>query len=99
MKGMSDADVQDVRELYMEILGTKDLSQVGLDVLAGYLKPESLFERFAARKANQVGATNEFLEIKGQKFQIENAPTAPVMDENPIIGFKCLHYSVSENAK
>ena len=39
------------------------------------------------------------MEIKGQKFQIENAPTAPVTNENEIIGFKCLHYSVSESAK
>lgn len=28
---MSDADVQNVRELYMEILETSDLSRYGLD--------------------------------------------------------------------
>lgn len=29
------------------------------------LKPESLFERFAARKANKVAAGKDFLQIKG----------------------------------
>jgi hypothetical protein len=47
---------------------------VTLDELASVLRPEALFERFAARKANQVGATKEFLEVKGQKFQLENLP-------------------------
>lgn len=57
-----------------------------------------MFERFAARKANQVGATKEFLEIKGQKFQMENTPTAPVLQANEFVSFKCLHYSVTESA-
>lgn len=95
---MSEADVQNVRELYMDILETTNLQDVSLDTLMHYLKPDTLFERFAARKANQVGATKEFLEIKGQKFQIENQLAAPVMQENEIIAFKCLHYSVTESA-
>lgn len=52
----------------MEILGVKDLKTVELATLQQLLKPDTLFERFAARKANQVGATKEFLEVKGQKF-------------------------------
>lgn len=62
------------------------------------LKPDSLFERFAARKANQIGATKEFLEIKGQKFQMENELDAPVTEQNELVSFKCLHYSVTESA-
>ena len=65
---MSEADVQNVKELYMEILQVNNLADVSLEVLMQYLKPDTLFERFAARKANQVGATKDFLEIKGQKF-------------------------------
>ncbi len=63
----------------MDILGTQNLQDVSLDELMKHLKPDTLFERFAARKANQVGATKEFLEIKGQKFQMENMPSTPVM--------------------
>lgn len=95
---MSEADFQNVRELYMDILETKNLQEVDLKTFSDFLKPESLFERFAARKANQVGATKEFLEIKGQKFQMENTPTAPVLQANEFVSFKCLHYSVTESA-
>lgn len=82
----------------MEILQTNDLSKATLDELATVLRPEALFERFAARKAHGAGATKDFLEVKGQKFQLENAPSAPVRSENDLVGFKCLHYSVSESA-
>jgi hypothetical protein len=29
------------------------------------LEPDSLLERFAAKKANKVGATKEFIDMKG----------------------------------
>lgn len=54
--------------------------------------------RFAARKANQVGATKEFMDIKGKKFQLENTPSAPVLQENELVSFRCLHYSVTESS-
>ena len=82
----------------MEILETNDLKGQSLDTLMNLLKPDTLFERFAARKANQIGATKEFLEIKGQKFQIENSPTTPLKQESELLSFKCLHYSVTESA-
>ena len=75
---MTDAEVQQVKELYMDIIETNDLKNQSLDTLMNLLKPDTLFERFAARKANQVGAHKDFLEIKGQKFQIENSPTTPI---------------------
>lgn len=62
---MSDDDVKEVKLLYMDILETSNLSSVTLDELMDVLKPDSLFERFAARKANKVGASKEFMEIKG----------------------------------
>lgn len=54
--------------MYMDILETNELSKVSLDSLMSLLKPDTLFERFAARKSVGVGANKEFLEIKGQKF-------------------------------
>jgi hypothetical protein len=62
---MTDAEVQQIKELYMDILETNDLKNQSLDTLMNLLKPDTLFERFAARKANQVGAHKDFLEIKG----------------------------------
>jgi len=29
---------------------------------------------------------------------MENMPSSPVMQENELIAFKCLHYSVTESA-
>jgi len=65
--------------------------------LARVLEHDTLLERFAARKANHVGATKDFLEIKGTKGQIEN--TAGSLETvNEAVGFKCLHYSVTESS-
>lgn len=62
------------------------------------LQPETLFERFAYRRANQISGNKDFLAVKGQRFQVENQPTRPVKRENKVIGFKCMHYSVTESA-
>ena len=75
-----------------------DLSKVRVDALMSVLKPESLFERFAARKANKIAAGKDFLDIKGQKLQMENYTTVKLQTYNPLIGFKCSHYSVTESA-
>lgn len=54
-----------VKEKFMEYLAVKDLKEVSVETLSAILEPEHLFERFAARKANQVGSTKEFLQVKG----------------------------------
>ena len=51
----------------MEILDTKDLSKVTVKDLHDALQPNSLLERFAAKKANGVSQNREFLELKGAK--------------------------------
>jgi len=67
--------------------------------LLAVLQPDALLERFAAKKANKVGKTNEFIELKGQiKGQIENDTTKKLENPNEYIYFKCLHYSVTESA-
>ena len=77
-----------------------DLSKISADQLLKVLEPDSLLERFAAKKANKVGKNNEFLTIKADiKGQIENdSGNKKVEDLNEYIGFKCLHYSVTESA-
>jgi len=62
---LSDNEMQVVKEKYMGALLVKDLKSVTLDQLQKVLEPEHLFDRFAARKANQVGGTKDFLDIKG----------------------------------
>ena len=72
-KKISEADQREIRSLFMEILGTKDLASVDVKQLHAALQPESLLERFAARNANKIGPTKDFLSLKGQKGEIENA--------------------------
>lgn len=54
-------------------------------------------ERFAARKANNFGGHKDFLDLQGKKGQIENV-VGKIEQENDLIGFKCLHYSVTESS-
>jgi len=61
------------------------------------LKPESLIERFAYRKG--INSNNkEFIKLKGTKGQIQKDTSAQVKEPNPLVGFKCLHYQVTESS-
>jgi hypothetical protein len=61
------------------------------------LQPDSLLERFKYRKQAGFNANSkDFIKLKGQKGQIESTDNK-VKNENDIIGFKCLHYSVTES--
>jgi hypothetical protein len=79
------------------VLDTKDLSSVDVKELHTALQPDSLLERFAARNANKIGTTKDFISLKGQKGQIENV-SGKLEQINELIGFKCLHYSVTESS-
>ena len=95
---MNEKDLRQVQMWYKDILETTELNSITIDTLSTLLQPESLFERFAYRKSHALGGSTEFLSLKGQKFQVENAPINPIQDQNPNIAFKCMHYSVTESA-
>jgi len=63
------------------------------------LQPESLLDRFVAKKQAGISSNKDFLEIKGAKGldgQMQNiGVTASI--KNELIGFKCLAYSVTES--
>lgn len=96
-KKIKESEQREIKELFQEILKTNDLQKFNIKELVKVLEPDTLLERFAARKANQVGANKDFIEIKGQKGQIENTGVK-AETENELIGFKCLHYSVTESS-
>jgi len=74
------------------------LKEVGINDLLGALQPEKLLERFAYRKRS-AGNAKEFVRIKGSKGQLDHDEDARknVKEENDLVGFKCLHYSVTES--
>jgi hypothetical protein len=78
-------------------LGTEEVGKLNAKELMAPLKPVSLLERFAARKANNLGGHKDFLDLQGTAGQIENH-VGKVEQENEQFGFKCLHYSVTESS-
>lgn len=69
-------------QLYKDILGVDDLKDVNVKELHNVLQPDSLLERFAAKKAAGLGNTKDFLEIKGMKGQLENEAGKRIEDQN-----------------
>lgn len=63
------------------------------------MQPDSLLERFAYRKQAGIhGNTKEFIKMKGSKGQIDHSSKIEhIKVPNELIGFKCLHYSVTES--
>lgn len=56
-----------------------------------------MLERFAAKKANNMAHTKDFVNLNaGIKGQLEDSP-AESLNQNDYVGFKCLHYSVTES--
>jgi solute carrier family 8 (sodium/calcium exchanger) len=80
---------------------TDSLAGVNLRDLKKALEPATLFERFAARRANGIATGNDFVELKNENVekQMENAKEGlQVINTNPNYGFKCVHYAVTEKA-
>jgi len=63
----NEAEGREIKDLYKDILKKDNLNGVPVSELNAVLQPTTLLERFAARKSNQVGATKDFVAIKGQK--------------------------------
>jgi len=62
---ISSEEERNIIETFKEVLQKSDLSDCNVNELLSILQPESLLERFAAKKANKIGNNNEFLQIKG----------------------------------
>ena len=85
---------REIKNLYKEILQVKDLGTCDISELLKAIQPDSLLERFAFRKAG--GNNKEFIKLKGSRGQI-NHEVGQLEEGNELIGFKCLHYSVTES--
>lgn len=81
------------------MLDVDDLSKCDVGELLRALKPDSLLERFAYRKQAGHHNNKEFIKLKGSRGQINHSEheTQKIEVANDLIGFKCLHYSVTES--
>lgn len=67
--------------------------------MVSVLEPPALVEKFLYKKQNKIGKNSDFIEIKGVKGQVEaDSPSASAKNVNDKLGFKCLHYSVTESS-
>ena len=64
-KAVPDEIQRNIVANFQAFLGVEDLSQTSVKALYEALQPETLLERFAARRQNRFAPTKDFLEIKG----------------------------------
>lgn len=99
--GITDPEIREIRKLFTQLLelsSPEELDKIGAPVLLDLLQPESLLERFAAKKAVARAHPKDFLSVQGNlKGQIENKEAVFSSNNNDFVGFKCLHYSVTES--
>jgi len=93
----SAADQREIQNLFKACLGVEDLSKIDMTEMLHVLQPDTLLERFAARSAGAMGKHKDFLALKGTQGQIEGQTAAKLENVNELVGFKCLHYSVTES--
>lgn len=85
--------------MYCKILNVKSLDEVSVKDLMDALNNFSVLERIAYKKANQMGKNKDFVQLKGQKIQIEMETFAgKEIQRNGKLSFNCLHYSVTESS-
>lgn len=96
--GMTDDQKKEIKKLFQEIFETNDLKQIPINEMVEALQPDQLLERFAYRNRNNAN-NKEFVRIKNSKGQLDHDEQARkhVKVENDMVGFKCLHYSVTES--
>lgn len=95
---ISEDTKKEIRQLYCDLYEVADSKEIAVQDLLAALQPEKLLERFAYRKRNAANS-KEFVRIKGAKGQLDHDEAARknMKEENDLVGFKCLHYSVTES--
>lgn len=90
-------------EAYLkETFKVDDIGQLNPEDVKDALQPRSVIDRVKYKRivANQLSGRKPFIVVKGMKKQVENqlAESLKKTELNPHVGFKCLHYSVTEGA-
>ena len=85
-----------------ETFKVDDVRDIDPEDVKKAIEPKSVIGRMKYRRVvgNQLSGRKPFVVVKGMKKQTENefATTLKKADLNPYVGFKCLHYSVTEGA-
>jgi hypothetical protein len=92
-----------MKKFLKEAFNTDDIRNIDPAEIEKVLKPQSMIPRLQFRKqfANKISGRRDFVVVKGMKHQQEEKlakDTVAAGELNEKIGFKCLHYSVTESA-
>jgi hypothetical protein len=82
-------------------MDTEDLSKLRVDELLTVFDPETNIERIAYRRnvGAQLATKRDFVVVKGTIGQAElHVENTNKLTLNEKVGFKCLHYSVTEGS-
>ena len=90
-------------ETYLkETFKVDDVKDIDPEEVKKAIEPRSVIGRMKYRRVigNKLSGRKPFVVVKGMKKQIENelASSLKKSELNPYVGFKCLHYSVTEGA-
>ena len=85
-----------------ETFKVDDIKDIDPEEVKKAIEPKSVIGRMKYRRVigNTISGRKPFVVVKGMKKQVENelASSLKKADLNPYVGFKCLHYSVTEGA-
>ncbi len=96
-----EGDRKTIERHFKTALETDDLSVFHYEDLFHALQPETVLERINYRKnvGNAIGGRRQFLVMRGVVGQAEHlTENMHQLNLHPQIGFKCLHYSVTESS-
>lgn len=95
-KILTESEEKTIRTLFTDLLG-EDSKSADASKLLELLQPETLLERFAAKKKVSNVHPKDFLHLQADlKGQLEHKD-AKIHSNLNDVGFKCLHYSVTES--
>ena len=95
---MSEDNVDTIKKRFSEHLDPKPLEEASIDDLLDILSPDNPIERIGYRKTANVGHNLEFARVgKNTKGQFSDTKHEELVDDNKMLGFKHLKYSVSES--
>jgi solute carrier family 8 (sodium/calcium exchanger) len=97
------SDHTSMKKFLKDAFNTDDIRNIDPQEVEKVLKPQSMIPRLQFRKqfANKISGRRDFVVVKGMKHQQEEnlaKDMHAVGELNDKIGFKCLHYSVTESA-
>lgn len=91
--------VDEVQAKFQELFEVDTCANLTGKQISDALQPDTMFERFKARKAVGVAGGKEFLSVKGTVAQTEGKlATDDTRVGHPQVRFKCLSYSVAESS-